>query len=205
MATTVYLVRHAQSQPRYLQPECDWELSPTGQRQARALVAILSPLGIEHAYTSPYRRCRDTLAPFAQARGLALEVHDGLRERRLSDEWIQDFREVWQRSWADFSYALAGGECSWTCLRRIASAVEEIVARHPGGTIAVASHGNALGLFLHHVDASCGVIEASALRTPEIVQVTHDGSRFSWNRDFSAGAAFDALATDFRLTPGIVA
>lgn len=205
MTTTVYLVRHAQSQPRCEQPDCEWELSPTGQRQARALIEVLAPLGIEHAYTSPFRRCRDTLAPFAQARGLPLETHDGLRERRISHEWIPDFREVWQRSWADFSYTLAGGECSWTCLRRIAASIEEIVSRHPGGTIAAASHGNAIGLFLHYVDPSCGVIEASALRTPEIVQVTHDGRHFSWTRAFSAGAAFDALATDFRLTPGIVA
>ncbi len=203
--TTLYLLRHAQSLPLVHQAEADWALSPVGAAQAEGLVDVLAALGVQRVYTSPYRRCRATLAPFATAQGLPITVHDGLRERQIAGRWLPDFRDAWKRSWADFSYALEGGECSWTCRTRIAAAIEEITARHPGEVIALGSHGNAISLGLHYVDGSFGIEQANALRTPELSKVTHDGERFRWDRAFSAGEAFDRLATDFRLTPGIVA
>jgi 2,3-bisphosphoglycerate-dependent phosphoglycerate mutase len=203
--TTLYLVRHAQSQPHPAVPEPDWPLSPVGLEQARGLVPVLRPLGIGRLYCSPYRRCRETLAPFAEAAGLALGVHDGLRERRIAGQWMSDFREVWQRSWADFAFALEGGESSAACQARVVAAVLALVAQHPGETLALGSHGNAIALFMHYVDATVGIAEASAIRTPEIVKITQRGGGFAWDRAFSAGAAFDRLATDFRKTPGVVA
>jgi 2,3-bisphosphoglycerate-dependent phosphoglycerate mutase len=203
--TTIFLVRHAQSLPLPDQPEPDWVLSAVGENQARGLAAILAGLGVRHAYTSPYVRCRQTLTPFAASAGIELLVHEGLRERRIAGRWLPDFRDVWRQSWADFSYALEGGESSWTCRARIAAALQEIAVRHAGETIAAASHGNAIGLFLHAVDASFGIEAASALRTPEIVKVVHAGGEFRWDKSFRAGDAFDALATDFRLTPGVIA
>lgn len=203
--TTLYLVRHAQSLPLAHQPEPEWVLSPTGAEQARGLVAVLRALGVQRVYTSPYQRCRDTLAPFAAAHGLEVAPHEGLRERRIAGQWVPDFREVWKRSWSDFSYTLEGGEDSWTCRRRMAEAVEAIARRHPGETIALGSHGNAIALFLHYLDATFGVDRASALRTPEIVKVVHRDAGFTWEKSFSAGEEFERLATDFRLTPGIVA
>lgn len=203
--TTLYLVRHAQSRPLAHQPEPEWRLSEIGAEQARGLVGVLRSLGVQRVYTSPFQRCRDTLAPFAAAQGLAAVVHEGLRERRVSEQRVMDFRAWWARSWADFSYALEGGECSWTCRSRIVAAAEEIARQHPGETIALGSHGNAIGLFLHTMDASFGIAHASALRTPEIVKVTHRAGCFTWEKTFSAGPEFERLATDFRLTPGIVA
>ena len=127
--TTLYLIRHAQSHPHPEVPEADWPLSAVGEEQARGMVAVLRPLGIQRIYSSPFRRCRDTLAPFAQAAGLELALHEGLRERRIAGQWVSDFREVWWRSWADFEFALPGGETSTACRARIAAAVEEIVTR----------------------------------------------------------------------------
>lgn len=203
--TTLYLVRHAQSLPLPHVAEEEWALSPTGEEQALALVPVMRALGIARVYSSPFRRCRATLAPFAAEAGLAVALHDGLRERRLSAGWIGDFRDVWQRSWADFSYQLEGGECSWTCRERVAVAVAEIAARHPGETIAIGSHGYAIGLFLHSLEPAFGLAQASALRTPELLRVTWADGRGEWDRGFSGGAEFDRIATDFRRTPGIVA
>jgi 2,3-bisphosphoglycerate-dependent phosphoglycerate mutase len=203
--TTIYLIRHAQSLPRPEQEEPDWALSPVGEEQARGLVPVLRALNIRRLYSSPYRRCRDTLAPYAAAAGLEVVLESRLRERRIAGGWISDFREVWRRSWEDLSFALDGGESSWTCRRRIAAAVEAIVARHPGETIGVGSHGNAIALFLHYVDPTFTVADASAIRTPEISRVVHADGRFAWERGFSAGPEFEALARDFRETPGVVA
>ena len=205
MTTTIYLVRHAQSQPLAHQSEPDWDLSALGVEQARGLVPVLASLGVRRAYSSPYRRCRETLRPFVETHALELGLHEGLRERRFADQWMPGFRDAWRRSWEDFSYALEGGESSWACRERIGAAVEEIVQRHRGEIVALGSHGNAIGLFLHYVDTSFGIERASALRTPEIAKVVHRGGTFAHDRSFSAGEAFERLATDFRLTPGIVA
>ena len=203
--TTIYLIRHAQALPLPEQAEPDWALSPLGEHQARALVAVLGPLGIRRLYCSPYRRCRATLAPFAEKTEIGVMLDPGLRERRIAAVWMSDFRDVWRRSWEDFSYALEGGESSLVCRARIAAAVEAIVARYPGETIGLGSHGNAIGLFMNYVDPAFGLAEATRMRTPEILQVRHRDGRFSWDRSFSAGETFDALATDFRATPGVVA
>lgn len=203
--TTLYLIRHAQSLPHPDQAEPDWPLSEVGQAQARGLAAVLEPLGIQRIYCSPYRRCRETLAPFAESAGLEVALDPGLRERRIAACWMSDFRDVWRRSWQDFAYALEGGESSWACRERIAAAAAAIAARHPGETIALGSHGNALGLLLNSIDPAFGFREASALRTPDIVRVGRQNGRFFWDRAFAAGAAFDELATDFRATPGVVA
>ncbi len=203
--TTLYLIRHAQSLPLPGQEEADWALSPVGEQQARALVPVLQALGLQRLYCSPYRRCRDTLAPYAGEAGLELAIDEGLRERRIAGGWISDFREVWRRSWEDFSFALDGGETSWKCRERIAAAVGRIVARHPGETIGLGSHGNAIALFLHFVEPTFDREEASRIRTPEISKVVHRAGRFAWERDFSAGPEFEALARDFRETPGVVA
>lgn len=186
-------------------PEPEWALSERGEQQADALVPILAALGIEHVYSSPFRRCRDTLRPFAERTGVPLTIHPGLRERCLSSQWLGDFREVWERSWADFSFALEGGESSRTCRDRIAAAVADIVASAPGRTLALGSHGYSIGLLLTTLDPTYGIREAGTLRTPEIIKLVHEGDVLQWDRDFSLGAAFDQIATHFRLTPGIVA
>jgi 2,3-bisphosphoglycerate-dependent phosphoglycerate mutase len=203
--TTLYLIRHAQSLPHPDQAEPDWPLSALGEDQARGLVAVLQPLGVRWLYCSPYRRCRDTLAPFADTAGLDVVSDAGLRERRIAAAWMRDFRDVWRRSWEDFSYALEGGESSWTCRERIAAAAEAILARHPGETLGLGSHGNAIGLFMNYVDPAFGLHEATGIRTPEILKVVQRDGKLFWDRVFSAGAAFDELATDFRATPGVVA
>jgi len=205
VVTTLYFIRHAQSLPLVAQPEPDWALSSVGEAQARGLVPVLRALDLRRLYSSPYRRCRDTLGPFARAAGLDVALDAGLRERRIAGGWISDFREVWRRSWEDPDFALAGGETSRACQQRVVAVTNAIVARHPGETIGLGSHGNAIALFLHHADPTFNVADASAIRTPEISKVVHRDGRYIWERAFSAGPEFEALATDFRETPGVVA
>ncbi|HVU36522.1 MAG TPA: histidine phosphatase family protein [Opitutaceae bacterium] len=205
METVLYLVRHAQAQPLPAVAESEWALSAHGQMQARALVPILTALGIQRVYSSPFRRSQDTLRPFAEENEIPLLVHDGLRERRLATSWIGDFRPVWERSWADFSYALDGGENSLVCRSRMAETVAALCASHRGEVLAAGSHGYAIGLFLTTLDPAFGIIEASALRTPEIIRLVANQAGLRWDRTFNAGADFDAIATHFRQTPGIKA
>ncbi|MFV0426750.1 MAG: NUDIX hydrolase [Beutenbergiaceae bacterium] len=63
----VQLVRHGQARSRssWGNGEETRPLTATGTRQAAALVPVLAAFGAEEIITSPWARCRDTVAPYS--------------------------------------------------------------------------------------------------------------------------------------------
>jgi 8-oxo-(d)GTP phosphatase len=78
----VLLVRHAQALPRSTWQGDDRArtLSARGRRQAQALVPLLSEFKPRQVFSSPYVRCVETVAPFAEATGVEVEVVEALAE-----------------------------------------------------------------------------------------------------------------------------
>lgn len=79
---TVYLVRHAKAGSRKgwsgdddLRP-----LSKAGRAQARALAKALAHAGITRIVSSPFVRCRETVAPLAQRLDVEVALADALAE-----------------------------------------------------------------------------------------------------------------------------
>jgi phosphohistidine phosphatase SixA len=80
----ILLVRHASAGDRF-QWEGDDRLRPLderGRRQANELVELLEPYEATRLLSSPSVRCIQTVEPFAQARGLDIEIRDELSEGR---------------------------------------------------------------------------------------------------------------------------
>jgi 8-oxo-dGTP diphosphatase len=79
---TVYLVRHAKAGSRKAWTDDDElrPLSKAGKAQARALAKRLAGDGITRVLSSPYVRCRQTVEPLAEGRGVPVEPSDALRE-----------------------------------------------------------------------------------------------------------------------------
>lgn len=82
----VIVQRHAKAMPR-----ADWKngkvvddgrrpLLPEGESQAKALIPILKAFGVKRVISSPWKRCRDTVAPFAKANQLAIIERHQLSE-----------------------------------------------------------------------------------------------------------------------------
>lgn len=178
---TIYLVRHAESQPSREVPEPAWPLSERGLAQAEALVPAMRGLGIVAIYASPYVRAQHTVVPLAAALGVEVAIIDSLRERTLGSYIEGDHRAVLERCWADPSFAPPGGESNLACARRVAQAIAELAARHRGEAIAVASHGNALGIYLGTIDPGFGFEGWKAMRNPDLFRVVHDGERATWD------------------------
>jgi phosphohistidine phosphatase SixA len=76
----VYLVRHAHAgnKAEWVGPDQARPLSAPGHRQAAGLVAQLGRYPIHRILSSPADRCRQTVAPLARHRRLAVEVTEAL-------------------------------------------------------------------------------------------------------------------------------
>lgn len=76
------LVRHgkALSRTKWSREDRRRPLTARGERQAIALVPLLNAFGIGRVHSSEAVRCRDTLAPYAEAAGLQLTAHASLDE-----------------------------------------------------------------------------------------------------------------------------
>lgn len=78
----VIVVRHGRAKTRsaHGQDEESRPLTKQGQRQADHLVPLLGAYGIDEVITSPWKRCYDTVAPYAQAGGMDLMLAPDLTE-----------------------------------------------------------------------------------------------------------------------------
>jgi 8-oxo-(d)GTP phosphatase len=76
------VLRHAKALPRKAWDDDDRErpLSELGEEQSEHLVPVLGAYGVQRVVSSSSRRCWTTLAPYAEAADLDLEVSDGLCE-----------------------------------------------------------------------------------------------------------------------------
>lgn len=167
----LYLLRHAESRPTPDIPDPFWPLSPKGCRQAEALVPALQRLATDWTYSSPYRRAVATIYPFVRATGRRLRLHPGLRERRLTEKFLDDIDVQARASWADFTWARPDGEPNALAQQRFVRAVLRTVRRHRGERVLFNTHGTVIGLFLNAIDPSYGADEWARLHMPELVRV----------------------------------
>ena len=182
-STTVYLLRHAESRPSATVKEPDWPLSELGKKQARDIVPTLARLGIDHVYTSPFLRAVETAKPFADCAGKPLHIHDDLREQlSLWADSEADFMDQMRKKWEDFHFAPPGGESNAECQLRIVNAVRDIIRRHPGRTLLVSSHGNAISLLLNSIHTSFGFEGWMAMKNPDLFRIRAEGASLVWDR-----------------------
>jgi 2,3-bisphosphoglycerate-dependent phosphoglycerate mutase len=138
-ATEVWLVRHGDCYEG-MTSEDDPPLSWVGREQARRLAERVNRAGYESVYTSPLRRAHQTAAA-------------------ITDRPVVDERLV------EASVELANGRMQVTdeldqVRERMRAAVDDVVARHPGGRAIVVGHGISIMLYV------CGVlgVEFGSLR-----------------------------------------
>lgn len=196
--TTCYFVRHAQSAPSRQQAHLEWPLSILGQEQAQQLVAVLSPLKPSTVYSSPYRRCLETLAPFATSSGLVLQQAPELQEKVTSLGFRKDFSALYRQSWTYRNFALAGTESSRVCQQRMLTFTKNLATVHPGETLVLGSHGHALALLLNACDERFGYQEALAIHNPDIFKIIVTKDALAWDQTFTFTDLLLPQMQDFR-------
>src|SRR5712664_3778844 len=132
-------------------------LSEEGRRQAEALAVRLAAVPkIAAIYSSPLERARETVAPLAAARGMAVRVEPGLLESDVG-AWtgISLKRAAKRPEWAvvqrhPSAFRFPGGESFVEMQARMASTIARLVERHRGHTIVAASHADPLKTLVAH-------------------------------------------------------
>jgi broad specificity phosphatase PhoE len=136
----------------------DPPLGEVGREQAAHLTARLSlmdpPAGV---YSSPFRRCVQTIEPFAGVTGVDPTLEEELGEvfvggwEGLSFEEIVSGDEELARRFRDqeamFSMA-PGGESGADLQARVVAAVERILDRHDRGNILAITHGGVINAYI---------------------------------------------------------
>ena len=155
--TTIYFVRHAQSN-NYLYDDRTRPLTEKGWRDRTLVTEFLQDKNIDAVLSSPYKRAVDTVAGFAELKGLEIETFEGFRERRSDSGWISDadFLPFIERQWEDFSYKLSDGECLMEVQERNIAALSDVLVRYKDKRIVIGTHGAALSTIINFFDRTSG-------------------------------------------------
>jgi probable phosphomutase (TIGR03848 family) len=152
--TQLLLIRHAANDSLKQNTLAGWTpgvaLNEEGLAQAQALVARLEGVPIAAIYTSPLERALQTAEPLARARGLAIQVHDGLGELHTGDWSGGNIEELAKTdTWRLFQIypsltRLPNGETGQEMQARAIAGLEAICAAHPDDTVVIVSHSDVI-------------------------------------------------------------
>lgn len=195
--TRLVLIRHGESEwnaVRRVQGQSGTGLSVRGRRQAERTASLAADAYVDAVLAaSDLQRCTETVAPFADALGVDVDLHEGLRERHFG-EWtgrlaadIADADPDRWRRWKEGEDVVGeiGGEDTPTLVARVTRTLRELLGRADGRPVVCVTHGGPvwhgtqtlLGLddrVLGGV-ANCGITELD-------VDGAHGTRLVSWNQ-----------------------
>ncbi len=151
--TVVVLIRHGETdwnvEGRY-QGQADPPLNARGEAQAKALAERLAADGVRPAvvYASPLRRAwrtaevvahrlRVPLRPEPRLREIHLGAWQGVLASEIARRWPGLFHRWQTQPW---QVRPPGGETLAEVQQRVLAAVDEILTRHAGQTVALVAH-----------------------------------------------------------------
>ena len=156
-STRILAIRHGETAwnvDTRIQGHLDIPLNDTGLQQARWLARALAERDAVHAiYASDLARAHLTAQTIAQAMGLGVTAHRGLRERAFGDFQGRTFAEIeaelpehahhWRKRSPEWTPPGAGE--SLIALRdRVLTTVNELASRHVGEQIVLVAHGGVM-------------------------------------------------------------
>ena len=170
--TYVLLIRHGQSEgnaERRFGGHTATPLSPRGRKQAVATAEALKNDSLSAIYSSDLARAVETATPLANRTRLPVNTTDAFRERSVGVMEGLTFEDAAQKhpdEYAallrrDFEHVLHGGESYRQLLDRARFKLDEVIAKHRGGRIAVFSHTGTICILSLHL---MGALDAPELK-----------------------------------------
>lgn len=181
MKTTVYLVRHAQSD-HAIKDTKTRPLTEKGLKDAQRLVEILKSVPLSRIFSSPYLRACQTVAPISKDRNLPFVTDERMREWMGGRPFAPEFFESRMRGMFEDEKSTNGGAESMKALKkRTGEFIMHLLTRCPGETILVGTHALALTAAIRNYDDTVGVGFLFDLlpSAPFIAKMTFDGFRLT--------------------------
>jgi probable phosphoglycerate mutase len=187
--TTLLLIRHGQSEGNAAQRFGGHSATPLSELGLTQAVAdALSSEGITAIYSSDLKRAVQTAAPLAQLTGLPINTTEAFRERSVGvlegltfEDAAQKHPEQYQALLRrDFEHVLEGGESYRQLLDRAWQKLDETLALHQGGTIAVFSHTGTICILVLHL---MGALDSPELKPVWLSSSNCGISRFDLRHD----------------------
>ncbi|RFU70189.1 histidine phosphatase family protein [Bacillus sp. V59.32b] len=159
---TIYLVRHGQTEWNLegrLQGWGNGELTKEGINDALALGRRLINVPIDLIYSSSSKRAYQTAELITGSRDIPIIQDDALREMGFGDwegrirteiekEYEHEYKAFWE---TPHLYNRNSGELFSHVIDRVVSAFNEIVEKHPSGTVMVVSHSITLRVLIAYI------------------------------------------------------
>ena len=135
----------------------DVHLNERGRKQAAELAEALKPVPIKAIYASPLERAVETAEPIAEGRSLEIQLRPQLMDSDIGKWHGRTLKQVRRiKKWkvvqqAPSRFKFPEGESFLETQTRIASCLDEIVARHkPKDIVAVVFHADPIKLAIAH-------------------------------------------------------
>lgn len=181
--TTVYFVRHgttASNEAGRFQGITNNPLGEVGLRQADALAQRFRGSDVEAVYCSPLLRARQTAEGVSRYLDCEPTPVDGLREVNggvLENHTNEENESRYPGSMTTLRsdpthFAPPEGETGREVWERVHAAVQELVAKHPNGSIAIVSHGFALMTYLGTIDRPFDEMKPRMVSNASVTTVT---------------------------------
>jgi len=177
--TNIYFVRHCE--PDFsIHEDLIRPLTQKGQEDSKKVEKVLKNKEIHAIYSSPYKRAIDTVRKLGNTLNLEVKTKDDLRERTITDQWIDDFNEFVKCQWDDFEYKLSKGECLRQVQERNITALKEILNENKGKNVVIGTHGTALSTILNYYNITFGYEEFNRIKSimPWIIVMEFKGEEF---------------------------
>jgi 2,3-bisphosphoglycerate-dependent phosphoglycerate mutase len=191
VVTHVILVRHGQSEGNAegrFGGHTATPLSARGKAQAEATARALANEKFSAIYTSDLLRAVQTAHPLAKLVNRDLQITDAFRERSVGvmegltfEEAAEQHPEQYQALLRrDLDHVLLGGESYRQLLDRASRKLDEAIAKHRGGRIAIFTHTGTICILALHL---MGALDAPELKPVWIATSNCGISRFELRDD----------------------
>ncbi len=158
-----------------------WQLSPTGEQQARDLGRSPSWAELTLIASSPESKAVATARPVAEAVALELQIEPDLHEVGRGETPLvsaEEYQALVAAHFASPGESVSGWEPGAQAAARAVACIERLTARAPG-SLCVVSHGLVLSHYLAHVRGlpAPDLEEWRAIPLPGIAVVDLDGAQ----------------------------
>ncbi|MEG0844466.1 MAG: histidine phosphatase family protein [Romboutsia sp.] len=149
----VYFVRHAK--PDFsVHDDLNRPLTEEGLRDSEKLAEYFKDKNITKMYSSPYKRSLDTIKEVSNMFKLNIDIVEDFRERKISNDWIEDFDKFTEMQWNDFNYKLIDGETLSEVQSRNIKELHRILMENNEQEIVIGTHGTALSTIINYYDSN---------------------------------------------------